>query len=56
MKLTHYNTIHEGINDIYRGIEENYDAPLELYSLSKSGRKADFYSLDHFQQISEISD
>jgi hypothetical protein len=49
MKLAHYNTIREGIADIDRWIEENPDAPPELYRPSKSGRKTDLYALDHCQ-------
>jgi hypothetical protein len=56
MKLAHYNTIHEGITDIDRWIEENPDAPPELYRLSKSGRKIDLYALDHCQQIGQRVD
>jgi hypothetical protein len=49
MKLTHYNTIHEGINDIDRWIEENPDGPPELYGSSKFGRKTNLYALEHWQ-------
>jgi hypothetical protein len=56
MKLAHYNTIHEGIADIDRWIEENHDAPPKLYRLSKSRRKTDLYALDHCQQIGQIDD
>jgi hypothetical protein len=35
MKLSQYNTIHEGISDIDRWIEENPDAPPEIYQPSK---------------------
>jgi hypothetical protein len=53
MKLAHYKTIHEGIDDIDWCIEENTDAPLELYRLSKSGRKTDLYALDYCQQLGQ---
>jgi molecular chaperone DnaK (HSP70) len=49
VKLTQYNIIHEGINDIDRWIEENPDAPPELYRPSNMERKIDLYALDHFQ-------
>jgi hypothetical protein len=35
MKLSQYNTIHKGISDIDRWIEENPDAPPELYHHQK---------------------
>jgi hypothetical protein len=38
-KLTQFNTIREGINDIDRWIAENPDAPTELYRPSTSERK-----------------
>jgi hypothetical protein len=49
MQLTQYNTICEGIADIDTWIVENPDAPPELYRPSKSARKTDLYTLDHFQ-------
>jgi hypothetical protein len=51
MKLEHYTIICEGIDNIDRWIEENLDAPPELYRLSKSGRKTDLYALDQCQKI-----
>jgi hypothetical protein len=56
MKLTHYNTIREGITGIGRWIEENPNAPPELYRPSKSERKINLYALKHFQQIGQRDD
>jgi ribosomal protein L24 len=53
VKLTQYNIIREGITDIDRWIEENPDAPPELYRPSKMERKMDLYALDHCQQIGQ---
>jgi hypothetical protein len=51
MQLTQYNTIQDGIADIDTWIEENPDAPPQLYIPLKSMRKIDLYALDHFQQV-----
>jgi hypothetical protein len=48
MKMSQYNTIHEGILDIDKWIEENLDVPLEIYRPSKEEIKIDLYALDHF--------
>jgi hypothetical protein len=56
MKLSHYNTICEGIDDIDTWIEETPDAPPELYRSSKSGKKIDLYALEHCQQIAQKVD
>jgi hypothetical protein len=56
MKLAHYNTICKGIVDIDRWIEENHDAPHDLYRPSKYGRNIDLSALDHCQHIGQKVD
>jgi glutamate mutase epsilon subunit len=46
-KLTQFNTIQEGMNNIDTWITENLDAPVELYHPSVRERKTNIYALDH---------
>jgi hypothetical protein len=50
-KLTQFNIIQEGMNNIYTWITENPDAPIELYHPSARERKNDTYALDQCQQL-----
>jgi hypothetical protein len=55
-KLTQFNTIWEGMNNIDTWIAENPDAPVELYHPSGRERKIDLYSLEHCQQAGQRED
>jgi hypothetical protein len=52
-KLTQFNIIWEGMNNIDTWIIENLDAPVELYRPSSRERKIDTYALDHCQQAGQ---
>jgi hypothetical protein len=52
-KLTRFNIIREGMNDIDTWITENLDALTELYRPSTRERKTDTYALDCCQQLGQ---
>jgi hypothetical protein len=52
-KLTQFNIIWEGMNDIDTWIAENPNAPIELYHPSSREIKIDTYALDHCQQMGQ---
>jgi hypothetical protein len=55
-KLTQFNTIQEGMNNIDTWIAENSDAPIELYHPSVKERKTYIYALDYCQQVGQRED
>jgi hypothetical protein len=55
-KLTQFNIIQEGMNNIDTWILENLDALTKLYYSSAREIKNDTYAVDHCQQLGQKAD